>query len=629
MKVLKLFLLFCLLWTFNPAYSETRSEWNGYDRRDFNYNGRKATVVAPEKALDGKPWIWRPAFFGAFANADEALLKEGFHVVFYDLTHDYGSPASIKAGTDFYNHMVSTFGFSPKVTLEGLSRGGYYALRWAAENPDKVASLYLDNPVCDIFSWPGKDRKKEWADFLSLWNIEDASPESFTGNPIRNLSGLAEHKVPILAVCGDSDRVVPFDNNMKLLRDEYVKLGGPVRIIIKPGADHHPHGLENPEAIVDFVVSHTPEFESFQKYNLRGSLHNSFVKFEKEKKGRVAFFGGSITHMKGWRDMIKEQLQQRFPYTEFEFVEQGLPSAGTTPHAFRIVDDVLSAGPIDLMFVEAAVNDHGNGFNAEKQVRGMEGVVRHALESDSLMDIVMLHFIHNDFINMFAKGQEPDVIMNHERVANHYLIPSIDCAAEVAGRINSGQFSWETFGGIHPSWFGHKFYAAAINKLFDNMMMGEGEVLTAHEMPRVLDPFSYVDGKYLDMNKVDIKSGWTVSELWQPDDEAKTRPGFVNVPMLHTTQPGATLTVPFTGKAIGLFMACGPRSGILEYKIDDGQWKSIDTYTAWSHNLYIPWLHILEDELDGDVPHLLTLRLKDVNRPAQAVIRNIVVSGGR
>ena len=64
MKVLKLFLLFCLLWTFNPAYSETRSEWNGYDRRDFNYNGRKATVVAPEKALDAEQKQNIICFFG-------------------------------------------------------------------------------------------------------------------------------------------------------------------------------------------------------------------------------------------------------------------------------------------------------------------------------------------------------------------------------------------------------------------------------------------------------------------------------------------------------------------------------------------------------------------------------------
>ncbi len=606
-----------------------KAEWKGYDRYDFKYKNRDAVVVVPKKALEGNPWIWRPAFFGAFANADEALLKEGFHVVYYNLTHEYGNPASIKAGTDFYNSMVSLYGFSPKVALEGLSRGGYYALQWAVANSDKVASLYLDNPVCDIFSWPGKNREKEWCEFVSLWELENPTPESFKGNPINRLEKLVEYRVPILAVCGDSDKTVPFNENMKVLRDEYVRLGGSVRLIVKPGADHHPHGLDNPEPIVDFVMSHTPEFKSCQKYTIRGSLDNSLTKFEKDKKARVAFFGGSITHMKGWRDMIKEQLHQRFPDTEFDFVEQGLPSAGTTPHAFRMATDVLASGPVDLLFIEGVVNDYGNGFTPEEQVRGMEGVINHALRANPYTDIIMLHFIHDEFISMFANGQVPDVILNHERVANHYLVPSISCAQEISERINKGQFTWEKFGGIHPSWFGHKFYAAAINDLFDNMWSHPSWSLKKHLIPELLDSFSYVDGKYLDLSQVKIKSGWTIAESWQPDDKAKTRTGFVNVPMLHSTTPGATFTVPFTGSAIGLFMACGPRSGVLEYKIDNAPYKSVNTNTRWSHNLYIPWLHILEDELDSSIPHKLTLRLKDVKQPTQAVIRNIVVTGGK
>lgn len=216
---------------------------------------------------------------------------------------------------------------------------------------------------------PGKNREKEWCEFVSLWGLENPTPESFKGNPINRLEKLVEYRVPILAVCGDSDKTVPFNENMKVLRDEYVRLGGSVRLIVKPGADHHPHGLDNPESIVDFVMSHTPEFKSYQKYTIRGSLDNSLTKFEKDKKARVAFFGGSITHMKGWRDMIKEQLHQRFPDTEFDFVEQGLPSAGTTPHAFRMATDVLASGPVDLLFIEGVVR-LWKGFTPEEQVRG-------------------------------------------------------------------------------------------------------------------------------------------------------------------------------------------------------------------------------------------------------------------
>lgn len=69
----------------------------------------------------------------------------------------------------------------------------------------------------------------------------------------------------------------------------------------------------------------------------------------------------------------------------------------------------------------------------------MEGEVRHALESNPEMDIVMLHFIYDPFIPMIARRQMPDVILNHERVANHYLIPSINLCQEIGERMQNGE----------------------------------------------------------------------------------------------------------------------------------------------------------------------------------------------
>ena len=44
----------------------------------------------------------------------------------------------------------------------------------------------------------------------------------------------------------------------------------------------------------------------------RGSLENSRLAFESTKKGRVAFMGGSITEMNGYRPMMMEWLQGNF-----------------------------------------------------------------------------------------------------------------------------------------------------------------------------------------------------------------------------------------------------------------------------------------------------------------------------
>ena len=58
----------------------------------------------------------------------------------------------------------------------------------------------------------------------------------------------------------------------------------------------------------------------------RGSYANSQLQFEKNKTGRVAFMGGSITQMNGYRPMVASWLAKRFPKTKFEFVNAGISS---------------------------------------------------------------------------------------------------------------------------------------------------------------------------------------------------------------------------------------------------------------------------------------------------------------
>ena len=64
---------------------------------------------------------------------------------------------------------------------------------------------------------------------------------------------LAEHNIPIILVAGDSDKTVPYEENGKLLEDYYRVHGCTIQTILKPGCDHHPHGLEDPASIADFI----------------------------------------------------------------------------------------------------------------------------------------------------------------------------------------------------------------------------------------------------------------------------------------------------------------------------------------------------------------------------------------
>ena len=60
--------------------------------------------------------------------------------------------------------------------------------------------------MCDITSWPSRERTDLWQEFLQEWNIKEEDMKNFKGNPIDNLKPLAKAKIPIIAVAGDSDK---------------------------------------------------------------------------------------------------------------------------------------------------------------------------------------------------------------------------------------------------------------------------------------------------------------------------------------------------------------------------------------------------------------------------------------
>jgi len=240
----------------NQPIKGVLSQWNGHKRYDFKFLGRDAIIVEPNNPAKGKPWIVRPAFFDAFAYADSALVEKGFYVCYFDVTHFYGSLPAQNLFSNFYDFVVNNYGLSPKATLEGFSRGGFFTLNWAANNPKKVACIYVDAPVCNINSWPRNKDNERWAEFLNTYNITESQADSIKCSPIDFATELAQSGIPILSVCGDADVTVPFSENTLLLSERMQKAGGKMEIIIKKGVDHHPHSLSDSTPIVDFILKH-------------------------------------------------------------------------------------------------------------------------------------------------------------------------------------------------------------------------------------------------------------------------------------------------------------------------------------------------------------------------------------
>ena len=352
----------------------------------------------------------------------------------------------------------------------------------------------------------------------------------------------------------------------------------------------------------------------------RGGLANTQYAIGTQKQVTVAFLGGSITFNPGWRQMVSGYLQGRFPQTKFKFIAAGIPSLGSLPHAFRLQRDVLDSGKVDLLFVEAAVNDQVNGTDSLTQVKCLEGIVRHSLKSNPYMDIIMMSFADRDKTAIYKKGAVPTSVANHELIADHYHLPSINLAKAVADKLANNEFDWaKDFKDLHPSPFGQRLYFEAMKTLLEGQLTADkasANKPAKHDVTKIsmLNPNSITNGSYLDINQAQLGDGWTLNPNWTPSDKLATRPGFVKVPMLVATTPNASLTLKFTGNAIGMAMISGADAGIVDYSIDGGPVKRIDLYTQWSNFIHLPW-YILFDSGLSNGSHTLKLTVSDKKNP--------------
>jgi len=236
------------------------TEWKGFKHHAFQFDGRACRLVVPEQSAEGRPWIWRARFFGHRPEVDIALLKKGWHVAYIDVAGLFGSPTAVGHWDRFYDLLVGKNGFASKPALEGMSRGGLIVYNWTARNPDKVACIYADAPVCDFKSWPagkgsGKGSPKTWQTCLAAYGFTEEQALAYTGNPIDNLAPVAKAGIPLLHVSGDNDLVVPITENTSIIERRYRALGGDIRVIVKSGIGHK-HGLDDPSPIIDFVIQH-------------------------------------------------------------------------------------------------------------------------------------------------------------------------------------------------------------------------------------------------------------------------------------------------------------------------------------------------------------------------------------
>ncbi|MFM9909530.1 MAG: GDSL-type esterase/lipase family protein, partial [Chitinophagaceae bacterium] len=627
MKMLVLGIISILFLGISYSQEISTSQWHGFEKKSFSFDGRTAYIVKPSTALAGNPWIWRAYFPDWHYEMDSILVSKGFHIAFIDCSDMFGNAESMRIWENFYLHLTDAYSFSKKPVLEGVSRGGLYIYGWAKRNPDKVSFIYAEAPVLDIRSWPGgkgtgRGSADDWKKCLTAIKITEAEASNFRDNPIDNIESIAAYKIPTVHVVCMQDSIVPVAENTAIMEKRLLQAGG--RIIIDNmtediSLEGHHFKITDPNQYAEMIMNKTIPVSKFISsgsfIELNGKLNNTISKLRNRKSLTVAFLGGSITYNTGWRTKLTQYLQETYPATQFNFIAAGIPSLGSLPHSFRLQTDVLDKGVIDLLFIEAAVNDHANKTTEEIQRRSMEGIIRHALVANPTMNIVLMAFADEDKNSEYKKNQEPIEVKVHRQLAKHYGLPFINLAKEVYERISRGEFTWkDDFKDLHPSPYGQNLYFQSIKKMLqlsDHSYRREGTV--GIKRPVTLDKRSYDKGEYVNVKRATNLNGFSIIEEWSPADDKETREGFVRVPVLQATEAGSSFRLTFTGNAVGIAILSGPDAGVIEYSIDDRKTKNLSLFTEWSNYLHLPWYLILGDGLKSG-KHILEVKILPAGR---------------
>ncbi|MFI3264770.1 MAG: GDSL-type esterase/lipase family protein [Rikenellaceae bacterium] len=623
--------------TLIPAFGENHGFFNGTFRPTFGMRNYKRCMSASAEFLSDLGFIES----GDFSSEPVRVACVGNSITFGSRieNRDVDSyPAQLQnlLGEDY---QVKNFGRSGATLLRDgnvpyTSTDEYKEL---LEYKPDVIIIKLGTNDSKAGNWKHKDKfEEDYAALLKslkstgyrLPQIYVCSPmPAFTPNSSTSINdSIIKNQVyPAVKSAAKKNRVTfidlykPFEDMKALFPDNiHPNAAGAKRLakIIYGEISQTTAAIESDD--VDEMVDLAGLLPSSAYHTMRGGLKNSQAIFNTTKKGTIAFLGGSITANPGWRDMVKDYFERKFPETQFTFIDAGIPSEGTTSGAMRIERDILSKGKVDLLFEEAAVNDRSKELrcDSDDRVRGMEGLVRRAREANPEMDIVIMNFVDPAKMVDYNNGVTPQEILDFDLIANQYDIPTINLAKEVTDRINAREFTWKSdFINLHPSPFGQKVYYRTIYHFLEQAYADSQGVTKTVEypMPTMVDKFAYDRGEYIDISEAKLGKGWSLDQSWKPKNDEKYRKGYVEIPRpaIVAEDESGYLTFKFEGRAVGIMVMSGLDAGVVEYTIDGKKYDPIDLFTSNSPFQHLARYFMMDNELDGKKKHTLKIRLAE------------------
>ena len=375
-----------------------------------------------------------------------------------------------------------------------------------------------------------------------------------------------------------------------------------------------------------------------QEVRARDGVGNFLSKLKTGKTVTIAYLGGSITTMNGWRNMTTDWLRKANTNAVVKEVHAAIDGTGSNLGAFRVGHDALRHHP-DLLFVEFATND--SGAKPEDIWRSMEGIVRRTWKQDAQTDIVFVYTVTAAMTNDYMKGFCNRSASAMEQLADHYGIPSICFGPRVMEYLAAGKLvmSAKMFenavskddldrekkikaliakdtrivfarDGVHPSEKGHQLYLISIANGFREMWNLPG----VSHASRLATPFVKNN---LDTAKMVPVRPEMMSGSWRrlAENDAKSisfskRMGTI----WYAREPGDSLTFKFKGTYCSIYDLLGPDGGQVWITVDGVRTKRpvprFDSYCTYHR---IAMLNVYNGK---DGVHEVTIEV-DKNEPSR------------
>ena len=239
--------------------------WFDYEMETFEFDGTEGIVVFPKKPRETMDWAFKTEYWGAYPDVELMLLEKGFHVAHLVTKNRWANKEDCDRKAAFAKYISEKYGLSKKCIPIGMSCGGAQAVKFAGYYPELVACMYIDAPLLNFCSIPGRNEGLIDLDSDVIWENEFvyAYPglkryqiPGFDGHPLCFAEKLVENKIPIVMAYGTQDRSVIWEENGKLLAEAYEGTG--LLKVFEVGCrGHHPHHTFcNDGDIVDFIIEH-------------------------------------------------------------------------------------------------------------------------------------------------------------------------------------------------------------------------------------------------------------------------------------------------------------------------------------------------------------------------------------